>query len=115
MEENILRPCATWEENLATLHPKDLSVAERGALNEHMAGCPDCTAAFADYQKMDSLIREAFVNDSPLELPEWLTQYDLATKLPPLPVSHRYQKLQETPSVKNAEPTEEQAKQQNLL
>src|SRR5579864_4287642 len=93
MEENILRPCATWEDKLATLHSNDLSNAEREALNEHMAGCPGCAAAFADYKKMDSLIREAFVNDSPLELPEWLKQDDLATKLPPLPVSRRYQNL----------------------
>ena len=43
--------------------------------------------------KMDNLIRAVFVSDSPLELPEWLTQDDLAAKMPPLPVPRLYQNL----------------------
>ncbi len=93
MEDSMLTPCATWQEKLAALHPHDLSPAERAALDAHMVGCPGCTAAFADYQKMDSMIREAFVSTKPLELPDWLTQDDLATKLPPLPVPRLYQNL----------------------
>ena len=89
MEDNMLAPCVNWQEKLAVLHPDALSPAERADLDAHMAGCPGCTAAFADYQKMDSMIREVFVCEKPLELPEWLTQENLVETLPTLPVLYQ--------------------------
>jgi len=50
----------------------------------------------SNHEKMDSSILEAFetlANGRPLQLPEWLLQDDLATKLPPLPVHRLYQNL----------------------
>jgi LuxR family glucitol operon transcriptional activator len=93
MEDNMLAPCVNWQEKLAALHQDDLSPDDHEALNAHMAGCPGCKATFADYKKMDSKIREAFECESPLELPEWLTQEDLAKKLSLLPVPRLYQNL----------------------
>jgi LuxR family glucitol operon transcriptional activator len=91
MEDDKLVPCVNWQKKLAALHMDGLSPAEREALNAHMVGCPWCTAAFDD--KMDSLIHKVSVSESPLELPDWLTQNDLAAKLPPLPAHRQYQNL----------------------
>jgi tetratricopeptide (TPR) repeat protein len=89
MEKNTLAPCVNWQKKLAVLHPDDLSPAERADLGAHMVGCPECTAVFGDYNKIDSLIREAFVCEKPLELPQWLIQEDLAEKLSKLPVPYQ--------------------------
>lgn len=91
MEDNMLTPCVIWQEKLAALHLVDLSPAERVALDAHMGNCPKCTAAFNE--KIDSLMRETFVSESKLELPDWLTQEDAAARLPPLPVRRLYQNL----------------------
>jgi NB-ARC domain len=88
MEDNTLAPCVNWQKKLAALHPDDLSPAERADLDAHMVDCPKCTAAFDDYNKMDRLIREMFVCEKPLEIPEWLTQEDLPRKLSALPVPY---------------------------
>ncbi len=92
MEDNRLAPCVNWQEKLATLHPNALSPIDRAALNAHIASCPGCATALAD-DKMDSLIREAFICQGSTPLPAWLTQEDLATKLPPQPVPRLYQNL----------------------
>src|SRR5690348_13841703 len=91
MEDDKLVPCANWQERLTALHLDDLSPAERKALNAHMVGCPKCTAAFDE--RMDSLIHKVSVSESPLELPDWLMQNDLAAKLPLLPAHRQYQNL----------------------
>ncbi len=57
MKRRMPRPCDTWAEQLAALHPADLTSAERAALAAHLATCPTCAAARADYQRMDMQIR----------------------------------------------------------
>jgi len=53
-------PCPMWEEQLAALHPDDLSPLERKALKEHISSCSACEAVLADYYRMRSLIRSTF-------------------------------------------------------
>ncbi len=57
MKRRKPRPCDAWAEQLAALHPTDLSSAERAALAAHLATCPACAAARADYWRMDAQIR----------------------------------------------------------
>lgn len=52
-------PCAQWKEQLAALHPDDLSIHERLALEEHLKECAACRTVFADYQIMRSWHQKA--------------------------------------------------------
>lgn len=52
MTSTYQKPCAGWAEQLAA-SPKDLTWAERAALDQHVASCPACAAARAAYQQMD--------------------------------------------------------------
>ena len=56
MTEALPQPCARWADLLAA-HPDTLSVAERRALDAHVASCQACAAAHADFQRMDARIR----------------------------------------------------------
>lgn len=49
-------PCTVWAEKLAAAHPNDLSIAERTALNAHVAACPACAAVRNEYREMDARI-----------------------------------------------------------
>lgn len=53
MTSTYQKPCAEWAEQLAA-SPKDLTWAERAALDQHVASCPACAATRAAYQQMDS-------------------------------------------------------------
>lgn len=53
MTPTYQKPCAAWAEQLAA-SPKDLTWAERAALDQHIASCPACAATRAAYQQMDS-------------------------------------------------------------
>ncbi|MFL5624569.1 MAG: hypothetical protein ACJ788_03135 [Ktedonobacteraceae bacterium] len=56
MNPSIPTPCAMWAEKLATIHPADLSPAQRTALNAHVLTCPACAAVLAEYRAMDRRI-----------------------------------------------------------
>jgi hypothetical protein len=86
MEDSILVPCVAWQEKLAALHRADLSPTERKALEAHVASCSACATTLTDYKKIRSLIRKVVM--SKIELPDWLMQDDLVTKLPELPPLH---------------------------
>lgn len=61
MNEPKLTFCATWREKHVATCPDDLQPAEQEAFNIHVVSCPLCMAAFADYHKMDALIRNALI------------------------------------------------------
>ena len=61
-------PCTVWEEKLATTHPDDLSALEREALENHLATCPRCQATYRQFQKVNTLIRDAFPTERSLGL-----------------------------------------------
>lgn len=49
-------PCPEWADKLAVGHRDDLSSAERGALNAHIATCTACAAVRDEYRAMDASI-----------------------------------------------------------
>lgn len=51
--------CAVWEEKLATTHPDDLSTLEREALEKHLATCSRCQATYRQFQRVNTLVRDA--------------------------------------------------------
>lgn len=53
MTSTYQKPCAGWAEQLAASQ-RDLTEAERAALDQHVASCPACAAARVAYQQMDS-------------------------------------------------------------
>lgn len=57
MKEPISKPCITWTEKLAAIHPDNLSSDERSELNAHITTCPACAAVRAEYHLIDVLIR----------------------------------------------------------
>src|SRR5260221_1491519 len=57
MKTPISAPCAEWAPLLAASHPDNLLPDQEAALEAHVASCPACTAARADYLAMDGLIR----------------------------------------------------------
>lgn len=57
MKEPISKLCINRAEKLAAAHPDDLPSDERGELDAHVAKCPACAAARAEYHLMDVLIR----------------------------------------------------------
>jgi anti-sigma factor RsiW len=50
-------PHPEWAQLLAITHPDDLSPSQRAALEAHLAICPGCAAARADYLRMDAYIQ----------------------------------------------------------
>jgi hypothetical protein len=68
MRDPTVAPCSDWEEKLATIHLDDLSLAQREALDRHVAICEVCTTAIEDYLEMDDLIRSSITVNHPLEL-----------------------------------------------
>jgi serine/threonine protein kinase len=61
-------PCPQWENQLAALHPDDLSSTERKALAAHTAVCPACAAVLADYRRLQELARQVLIFPPPLPL-----------------------------------------------
>jgi len=57
MKTPIAALCAEWAPLLAASHPDDLLPNQQAALEAHVASCPACAAARADYLAMDGLIR----------------------------------------------------------
>ncbi|HEV2472421.1 MAG TPA: PQQ-binding-like beta-propeller repeat protein [Ktedonobacteraceae bacterium] len=55
-QELLPTPCHTWAEKLAAIHPDDLSIEDRAALDQHIQTCAACAAALADYRRMDAAI-----------------------------------------------------------
>jgi outer membrane protein assembly factor BamB len=65
-------PCAEWAEQLARLHPEDLSLAERAMLEAHIASCPVCSSVKTQYAEIAALVYNLPADDVPEELPEQL-------------------------------------------
>jgi len=55
MEER--HSCEEWSERLAARHYEDLSIQEHLTLQEHLASCLACSAAYQTYQSMEAKIR----------------------------------------------------------
>jgi anti-sigma factor RsiW len=72
MDKLTKPPCEEWAPKLAALHAGDLSPAERAALEAHLAACPTCAAALADYQMLAEQVRH---------LPERASQQDIPPKV----------------------------------
>jgi hypothetical protein len=72
MDKPTTPPCEEWAPKLAALHADDLSPADRAALEAHLASCPACTAALADYQWLAEQVRT---------LPNRAAQQELPPKL----------------------------------
>src|SRR6266567_9317840 len=54
---NEQKPCAAWVDKLA-LKPEDLTLAERIALQAHLATCAACAAVSADYHFLITHLRK---------------------------------------------------------
>lgn len=48
------QPCRQWAKRLAATYLEDLAPIERRALQAHIAACPACAAALAEYHVMDA-------------------------------------------------------------
>ena len=46
-------PCPAWIKQLAAIHPDDLTLEERAALDAHVQSCESCAAVLAEYRRMD--------------------------------------------------------------
>ena len=57
MDTLITPPCEQWAPKLAALHAADLSSEDRAELEAHLASCPACTTALADYQMLAEQVR----------------------------------------------------------
>src|SRR5437016_724653 len=54
---NDSTPCTRWADKLTIRHPEDLSLSERKALDEHIAGCTHCAATRERYRLMATRVR----------------------------------------------------------
>jgi hypothetical protein len=54
---------AAWAEQVTTSYPEDLSKDEMVELAEHVATCSACSAALAQYQKIDELLGNLCLED----------------------------------------------------
>src|SRR5947209_19693272 len=68
MKDPMLTPCPDWEEKLVAIHPYDLSLVEREALDTHIASCQACASVLASYREMDSLICDSLAMKRPVKL-----------------------------------------------
>jgi hypothetical protein len=57
MNNKRLMPCSQWAERLAARHAEDISLADRNALNDHIASCEACAAVHAAYCAMEINVR----------------------------------------------------------
>ena len=68
MKDPMLTPCPDWEEKLVAIHPYDLSLVEREALNTHLTSCQACATVLAHYREMDALICSSLTINRPIKL-----------------------------------------------
>lgn len=59
MKNPLVAPCREWAERLAMAHSADLSLADRQALETHIASCPACHAVLKEYQALDERLHRA--------------------------------------------------------
>ena len=57
MIDSTAIPCTDWVQKLSARHQADLSLAEREALNEHLASCRACNEVYAAYKSLETGIR----------------------------------------------------------
>lgn len=54
MIDSTSLPCTDWVQKLAARHQEDLSLADRQALNEHLASCRACNEVHASYKSLEA-------------------------------------------------------------
>ncbi|HET8910486.1 MAG TPA: PQQ-binding-like beta-propeller repeat protein [Ktedonobacteraceae bacterium] len=75
--------CTEWSEQLAALHPDDLSSAERAAREAHIASCNTCSTVRRQYAEIAELVRTLPTETIPEELPARLVaKWDEEEKQP---------------------------------
>ncbi len=86
MTDVTLVPCPEWADKLAAMHPDDLTSSDHAELDEHIASCEACAAAYDDYRAMSALIRDLPAPEPPSKplpqrLPQVLTSQKLDNKI----------------------------------
>jgi hypothetical protein len=64
MIDSTAIPCTDWVQKLSARHQEDLSLAEREALNEHLASCRACNEVYAAYKSLETGIRSLTIATS---------------------------------------------------
>jgi len=59
MKHPLASPCREWAEKLAIAHSADLPLADRQALERHIASCPACQGVLEEYQALDEHLHRA--------------------------------------------------------